>query len=84
MLPTTTALRRRPATRLAILATGYLAAAVLGLGGLVAFSTTGDLDALMSRGTVMVAGILIGFGTGELRRASRPHRRPDPSNPATA
>ncbi|KQT83121.1 hypothetical protein [Aurantimonas sp. Leaf443] len=86
LLPTTitTALRRRPAVRLVVFAAGYLVAAVLGVGGLIAFSTTGEIDALMGRGAVMVAGIVLGFGTGELRRATRPQRKLDPSNPTTA
>ncbi|BDA84557.1 hypothetical protein Sa4125_20990 [Aureimonas sp. SA4125] len=83
MLPTTiaTALRRHPAARLAILAVGYLVAAILAIGGGIAFSTTGDMDAIMSRGAVMVAGIILGVGTDELRRATRPPSKPDPSNP---
>ncbi|MEP0508968.1 MAG: hypothetical protein ABJD38_09650 [Aurantimonas coralicida] len=68
--------------RVFLLAAGYAIGTVAAIGGFVAFSSTGDLEALMSRGTVMVLGGLLLYGVRAVQVATRPNRKPDPSNPS--
>lgn len=87
MLPTTitTALHRRRAVRLLILAAGYVGGnAITVFGGYMFHIDAALTDTTMASGFVMTAGIMLGICTGELRRATRPQRDPNPSNPTTA
>ncbi len=80
-MSTTTAASRPLALRVGravLLAIGYVVGIAAAAGGFVAFSSTGDMDALMSRGAVMVLGGILLYGVRAAQVATRPSRKLDP------